>query len=178
MLPAMSLPTCLIVVDVQSGFICSVTAPIPAAVSAFCKENSFEHRIFTRFINPGNGGPFVKILGWSHLQNEEEIALAPEVADLPTVIVDKHTYSPFVDTKLEDRLRNLGVHDVLVCGIDTDICVLTTAVDLFDRGFRPFVIKDLSMSHAGPEFHEAAIKILPRYIGANSVVTIADIPKL
>lgn len=173
----MAPPSCLLVVDVQSGFICPPTAPIPAAVRAFCDKRSFDHRVFTRFINPGAGGSFIEILGWPHLQDESEISLAPEVADLPTLVIDKHAYSPFVDTKLEDRLRNLGVHEVYLCGIDTDICVLTTAVGLFDRGFRPMVIADLSMSCAGPEFHEAAIKLLPRYIGADNVVSVADLSR-
>ena len=171
----MTLPSCILVVDVQNGFICPATATIPAAVRSFCDNNKFEHRIFTRFINPGNGGPFVNVLGWPRLQDEDEIALAPEVADLPTLIVDKYTYSPFVDTKLEDRLRNLGLQEVFVCGMDTDICVLTTAVDLFDRGFQPTVIANLSMSHAGTEFHDAAIKILPRYIGEHNVINITEL---
>ncbi len=97
------------------------------------------------------------------------------MADLPTVVVDKFTYSPFVDTKLEDTLLEMGVDEVLVFGMDTDVCVLTTAVDLFDRGFHPVVVTDLSMSHAGHQYHDAAIAILPRYIGAKNVVTTADL---
>lgn len=173
----MEAPSCLLVVDVQSGFISSATASIPSAVRAFCESTPFKHRIFTRFNNPGVGGPFVKILKWRRLSHDSETALAPEVADLPTLVIDKYAYSPFVDTKLEDILRNLGVYEVAVCGIDTDICVLTTAVDLFDRGFRPVVVSDLSMSHAGRVFHDAAIKILPRFIGADNVVTSAELSR-
>jgi nicotinamidase-related amidase len=171
----MDLPSCLIAVDLQSGFIGTTTASIPLAVQAFCERNPIRHRIFTRFVNPGAGGPFLEILGWSRFQEDREIALAPEVASLPTLVVDKCSYSPFVDTKLEETLRDLDVYDVLVFGIDTDVCVLTTAVDLFDRGFRPLVVSDLSMSHAGRKYHDAAITILPRYIGAKNVVTTADL---
>ena len=173
----MGIPSCLLVVDVQSGFISPASASIPSALRAFCESTPFEHRIFTRFINPGSGGPFVDILNWPRLRQDGEIALALEVADLPTLVIDKYTYSPFVDTKLEDTLKNLEVYEVAVCGIDTDVCVLTAAVDLFDRGFRPLVVSDLSMSHAGREFHEAAIKILPRFIGADNVVTAAQLSR-
>lgn len=115
------------------------------------------------------------VLGWSGLSNAEETMLAREVIDLPTLVVDKRSYGPFLGTDLEDTLHQLGVRDVLVCGIDTDICVLATAVDLFDRGFRPLVISDLSMSHAGPELHDAALRILPRFIGEEGIVTVAEL---
>lgn len=169
------MPSCLIAVDIQSGFIDTTTASIPPAVRRFCERNPIRHRIFTRFVNPGIGGPFVEILEWPRLQEQREIALAPEIEDLPTLVVDKCSYSPFVDTKLEDTLRGLEVDDVLVFGIDTDVCVLTTAVGLFDRGFRPVVVTDLSMSHGGREYHDAALSILPRYIGADNIVTTADL---
>ncbi len=171
----MLVPSCFIAVDVQVGFMSAATASIPSAIQQFCERNHVEHRIFTRFINPGSGGPFVDILGWSRLQQEPEVTLASEVASLPTLVVDKFTYSPFVDTKLEDTLRKLEVRDVLVFGIDTDVCVLTTAVELFDRGFHPIVVSDLSMSHAGHRYHEAAITIIPRYIGADNVITTVEL---
>ncbi len=104
--------------------------------------------------------------------------LAREVWGLPTLVVDKQSYGPFVGTELEAILHRIGARDVLVCGIDTDICVLATAVDLFDRGFRPFVISDLSMSHAGPELHDAALRILPRFIGGDGIVTVAELTAL
>ncbi|WP_419917898.1 cysteine hydrolase family protein [Candidatus Poriferisocius sp.] len=171
----MVLPSCLIAVDIQTGFINPATALIPSAVREFCEQNPIEHRIFTRFVNPGADGPFMKILGWSRFQEECETTLHPEVNSLPTLVLDKFTYSPFVDTKLEDTLLTLDVKDVLVFGIDTDVCVFTTAIDLFDRGFHPLVVTNLSMSHAGRQYHDAAIKILPRYIGADNVVTTADL---
>ncbi len=55
----MALPSCLIAVDVQAGFIAPATASIPLAIREFCERNPIEHRIFTRFVNPGNGGSFV-----------------------------------------------------------------------------------------------------------------------
>ena len=169
------MPSCLIAVDVQSGFINAATSSIPQAVRKFCDRNQIEHRIFTRFVNPGAGGPFVEILGWSRLQDEQEIALASEVDGLPTLVLDKNTYSPFVDTNLEEVLRDIGVDDVLVFGIDTDVCVLMTAVGLFDRGFRPVVVTDLSASTGGRQHHDAALSLLPRYIGSDNIATTTDL---
>lgn len=45
--------------------------------------------------------------------------------------------SPFVD-----RLTELGVRQVVVCGLETHICVSQTAHDLLDRGFDVHVLGD------------------------------------
>lgn len=167
----MLLPSCVLVVDVQNGFISPATAELPAAIRQFLKTTQFQHRIFTRFINPGAGSMFVEVLNWKQMQSGTEIAISPELEDLPTLVVDKHTYSPFLNTELENALREREVRKLLVCGINTDICVLTTAVELADRDFHPVVVKDLCMSTAGTEPHEAALRILPRYIGGKNVVS-------
>lgn len=172
---SMDAPSCLLAVDIQQGFINAATAKIPLAVRKFCDRVHIQHRIFTRFINPGESGQFVKILGWDRLQGEPEISLAPEVDELPTLVVDKRSYSPFMDGKLIDALRNFEATDVLVFGIETDACVFQSALDLFDRGLRPLVIADLSMSTAGRQYHHAALRMLARHIGSESIVNASDL---
>lgn len=169
------IPSCLIAVDIQVGFIGPSTAEIPAQIRAFCEVVPVEHRIFTRFINPGTGGPFVDFLDWHRLQDGNETALAPEVADLPTLLIDKHSYSPFAHPGLEDALRVLDVEEVLVFGIDTDACVLATAFGLFDLGIRPRVVTDLSASSGGRKYHDSAMAILARSIGADGIVNTSDL---
>ncbi len=77
--------------------------------------------------------------------------------------------------RTERILRRLEITEVLVFGIDTDVCVLSTAAGLFDRGFHPIVVSDLSASTGGVKCHNAALSMLPRYIGANNIVTTADL---
>ena len=57
-----------------------------------------------------------------------------------------------------------------MCGVDTDACVMATA-GLFDAGFETFVVSDGCASSGGQEYHEAAIKILERNIGAQYVIS-------
>ena len=149
---------------------CSDTSAIPAAVRSLCEHTHFEHRIFTRFINPGAGSPFVDILGWTALQDEQETALVPEIAHLPTLVVNKFTYSPFVGTRLEETLANFGIRDIAVCGIDTDACVLATVIGLMDRGIRPTVLSDLTGSTGGSEVHHAALRVLTRVVGPEKIL--------
>ena len=169
-------PSCLLAIDVQHGFICPGTEAVPSAVRSLCERVPFEHRIFTRWINPGAGGPFVEILDYHGFQGDSpEIPLVPEVADLATLVIDKYTYCPFVGTGLEGTLRGLGVGTVVVCGIDTAVCVLAAAVGLFDRGFRPVLVSDASGSMGGSDVHQDGLQVLSRSIRPHNIMSTDDL---
>lgn len=53
--------------------------------------------------------------------------------------MDKTRYSAFTGTDLEIKLRERGITDVHLVGVCTDICVLHTAVDCYNKGFKVFV---------------------------------------
>lgn len=49
--------------------------------------------------------------------------------------MDKTRYSSFCGTDLELRLRARGITELHLIGVCTDICVLHTAVDAYNKGF-------------------------------------------
>lgn len=55
--------------------------------------------------------------------------------------MDKARYSAFAGTDLEMRLRERGIEELHLCGVCTDICVLHTAVDAYNKGFKLVVHK-------------------------------------
>jgi len=63
-----------------------------------------------------------------------------------TLVVDKATradrdaYSGFQETGLAARLRALGVERVVVGGLATDYCILSTVLDALEEGFRVVVL--------------------------------------
>ncbi|MCM3740484.1 cysteine hydrolase [Oceanobacillus luteolus] len=67
---------------------------------------------------------------------------------------DKTRYSAFAGTDLEIRLRERGIEEVHIVGVCTDICVLHTAVDAYNKGFDIVVHKDAvaSFNAAGHEW--------------------------
>ncbi|WP_329107984.1 cysteine hydrolase [Micromonospora sp. NBC_01699] len=83
--------------------------------------------------------------------------LAPEDA-----VVEKNKDSGFYETDLHDRLQALGVDTVLVTGMQTQICVQTTAADAFFRGYNVWVPSDCVVS-ARPEDRDRALEWLAGY---------------
>lgn len=70
------------------------------------------------------------------------------------VWMDKTRYSSFAGTDLEIRLRERGITEVHLAGVCTDICVLHTAVDAYNKGFQIVVHTDAvaSFNAAGHEW--------------------------
>lgn len=56
--------------------------------------------------------------------------------------MDKTRYSAFAGTDLEIKLRERGITDIHLVGVCTDICVLHTAVDAYNKGFQITIHQD------------------------------------
>jgi len=99
---------------------------------------------------------------WSDLimEGSDEARLIPELkAREDTPIIPKKTYSAFFETGLEKRLRDMGVTDLVIGGVMTNLCCETTAREAFVRNFRVFFLAD-GTSTISEEFHLAALKNL------------------
>lgn len=156
--------TCaLLVIDVQNYF-SSMVGPILPALNTtidFCRRASIPV-IFTRHCHKSpvdyamlgewwdndlifDGTPQAELVSGLHLrQGEDEV-------------LEKHTYSAFYGTCLEKHLRELGVEEVIVTGVMTNLCCETTAREAFVRGFRVFFSTDATAT-ATLELHEATLK--------------------
>ncbi|AZD09463.1 Amidase [Pseudomonas chlororaphis] len=80
--------------------------------------------------------PFVRQLGWRPADDDHSLVAADRV-------FIKHGYAPTPDTIA--YLRSLAPDRVLVCGIQTDTCVLAAGFALFDAGLQPTLITDLTL---------------------------------
>jgi len=86
--------------------------------------------------------------------------LLPELAPLPEeLVVEKMRYSAFFRTPLARSLRHLGVKDLIIGRVMSNLCCETTARDAFVRDFRVFFLADgTATSH--PEYHCATLRNL------------------
>lgn len=81
---------------------------------------------------------------------------------------DKTRYSAFAGTDLEMKLRERDIHEVHIIGVCTDICILHTAVDAYNKGFKIVIHKDAVASFNQPG-HEWALGHFEQTIGAEVV---------
>ncbi len=79
--------------------------------------------------------------------------------------VFKHRYSPFDNTDLELLLRNLGVETLVIGGVNTNNCVLCACFEAFNRDYRVVVMRDVCASMNGPDYHEAALRLIEAALG-------------
>ncbi|MGF7535370.1 cysteine hydrolase family protein [Bacillus mexicanus] len=82
--------------------------------------------------------------------------------------LDKTRYSAFAGTNLELILRERNVNELHLIGVCTDICVLHTAVDAYNKGFKIVIHKDAvaSFNDIG---HKWALEHFKKTLGAEIV---------
>lgn len=80
-------------------------------------------------------------------------------------VVFKRRFSGFFGTDLDLILRENCIEEVVVTGVLTNICVLYTASDAYQRGYRVTVPKDC-VAAADAEMHEFALRQLEQVVGA------------
>lgn len=100
-----------------------------------------------------------------NLYNNVQI-IFEEIKHLPNVIwLDKTRYSSFAGTHLEQLLRERKINKLYLTGVCTDICVLHTAIDAYNKGFDTSIYKDsvASFNEAG---HNWALGHFENSLGA------------
>jgi nicotinamidase-related amidase len=125
--------------------------------------------VFTRFIpadKAGDGeGTWRRYYErWASMTIEqlgrEQIDLVPELIPFvpPAEIVDKHVYSPWLETDLHRRLRARGIGTLVVTGGETDVCVLGTVLGAVDLGYRVIIVTD-ALCSSSDEAHDAMLTL-------------------
>ena len=82
--------------------------------------------------------------------------------------IDKTRYSAFAGTDLELRLRERGITEIHVVGVCTDICVLHTVIDAYNKGFSVVVHKD-AVASFNQDGHNWALEHFEKTLGVKVV---------
>lgn len=169
----------LLIIDVQNGFINDKSRHVVQPVLSLARHwRAHGAPIYmSKFVN-SKGSQWERLIGWSRLKNDSEVALSAELDELAVdaTVFRKTTYTAVVGPFLKD-LQHHKWPSVVICGIATDSCVLATAVDLFDSypALRPIVVQDACASQAGAKAHRAGLFLLGRLIGTEQLVDVASI---
>lgn len=91
------------------------------------------------------------------------------------IVVTKRTWGAFVGTNLEDRLKALGVTQVVVTGVATGTGVESTARQAYELGFNVTLAVD-AVTDGRPEAHEYSIKhVFPKLGETGTTQDIIDL---
>lgn len=71
--------------------------------------------------------------------------------------MEKIAFSCVDEASIIEKIELSGRRTVLICGIESHICVLQTAIDLKERGFKPVVVADCVASRT-PENRQIALE--------------------
>lgn len=108
-------------------------------------------------------------------EGTEGVELTPELAPAPgEFVIDKARASAFYGTRLEPLLGGLGVRNLVICGVTTNICVETTARDSGQRDLGTWVIRD-AVAEFSPERNEHALTAIGWSFG--EVIGTADMAR-
>jgi nicotinamidase-related amidase len=176
----------LLVVDMQNGF-ChpegsfarigmglegAQAAVHQAAVAVAQARRAQVPVVFTRHLyrpgRPDEGRALVRnspalagVAGLAH--GSWDAAVVDELGCGPEdLVVDKVRFDAFQWTSLEPLLRGLGVAELVICGVVTNICVETTVRSAFMRDYPVTLLADCCAAKTR-RLHELSIEVLTSY---------------
>src|SRR5439155_20628636 len=164
MTPQLPRDAVLLVVDVQKG--------MDVYAEQYNRNNPDLERNIARLQAAWRktGRPIIHI---QHLSTEPKSPLRPgqpgveikdEVRPLPgEPVVQKSVSSAFIGTTLEADLRRRGLTTLVLVGMQTNMCVSTTARMAGNLGFNTYVVSDATATFAntGPDGNRYATELLP-----------------
>ncbi|WP_152222996.1 isochorismatase family cysteine hydrolase [Pseudomonas sp. SCB32] len=87
-------------------------------------------------------------------------ALAPQAAD---VVIDKQRYSAFHGTRLAQMLSRRGIRHLVVIGVLTDVCVMSSLFDAYQHDLRLTLVADACTATTAAA-HYSALFILSNWL--------------
>lgn len=117
--------------------------------------------VFTRHCHPADdaGGLIARFFGRLQRAHDPLVALLPELEPLwaRAAVVDKARHSAFSQQRVAQLLA--GCDSVALCGVQTPLCVLASAVDAARVGLTPLVVADACAARDADD-HRAALRSL------------------
>ena len=116
-----------------------------------------------------------KVLGIKTLVTQQYTkglgATIPELAEhLNCEAIEKTSFSCCGELSFIDQLKTAGVDTVVLCGMETHVCVLQTALDLLQAGYKVHVAADAVCSRAKFNW-KTALRYMEQ---AGAVITVTE----
>ena len=86
-----------------------------------------------------------------------------DLADEPTMVVRKHRFGAFYETRLETLLGMLGVRTLFITGVTLNACVETTIREAYLRDYDVVAVTDC-IAGVRPQWEPAALEVWSHYL--------------
>lgn len=148
----------LLIVDPQDIFLTKSNADDILSITP-----EFNEIICTKFIE-GNS-LFETELGFT--AKNESLEICERIKSESDKIFEKRGYNALQNDNFRDYIQS-DISKIYVCGFETDACVMSTVLSIFDYEVRPIVIEDLCWTE---NTHTNIMDTLKRNIGVRNVIT-------
>lgn len=148
--------------DRRRGVYLDAVENIRRLIDAFVDHNL--PVIFTRFELDPNDEQFGRFGDAYCIRGTPGAEFVDEIDPHVGVVITKVKHSAFFGTDLESVLRGCDANTVILGGLQTQICVLTTAADAYNRGFNVIAAQEVVMS-TREEVKLDALEWISKYVG-------------
>ncbi|MCR5856735.1 cysteine hydrolase family protein [Mesorhizobium sp. J428] len=153
-----------------------VTIPNQIALLKAARENGVEvlHTIIQSLTEDGRDRSLDHKMTPIHIPPSLKEGLPPkELAPVgDEIMLPKTSSGVFNSTNIDYVLKNLGIRNLVVCGVLTDQCVDMTVRDGADRGYLVTCVADACAAPT-PERHNGALKAFGGYCWVTDTQTVA-----
>jgi len=171
----------LLVIDMQKDLcydprrkhkVQKLLAPLQEAIDLF---DSAGHPVFyICFALPPNDEQFKRFGDTYCIEGTEGAEIIPELAPIKGVIIKKGKHSAFFETELDQHLKEAHVEEIYLSGLQTHICIMTTAADASFRGYRTVAIRECVLS-TNEKKKQDALQWIKDYVG--EVMPLSEVAK-
>ena len=164
-------------VDMQRIFLepgpwfCSETNKILSPIKEIIQQFP-QNTWFSRFMTPNNPQEFSN--SWrryyEHWKVVTQERIDPDLLDIEQTLLkesiqpkifEKYSYDTFKNPDLNNALKENAVSTLILTGVETDVCVLSTALSGVDLGYRIILCSD-AMTSSDIKTHEFVIGSLAK----------------
>lgn len=163
---------CLVLVDLQKGFMNKNTEAIPGKIKEFLLANSmvFSQVVSTRYINHEKTACY-KFEGWKGcMAGTEDTELCEELDGLYSRVFEKDKYSCW-NEEFKTFVKDQCFDKIYFVGVNTGCCVLHSILDCYNDVQDCTVISDLCGSTTGEDIHNLSLQILSTLITKERIIT-------
>lgn len=154
----------LLVLDLQKSYWNREIEQLKNKIEEYMEHAYYDEVILGKFINKTDG-IFVKRGNMDCLDVEDQKLLIK-----PKEIVMEHYGYTMATEELEEYLKENKIKYIYLCGMNTECSIYKTALDLLERGYYVYVVKDLCASKNGKKYHDMGISLLEKAIGREYVI--------